>query len=159
MNLLDTQKYTQLVKFLLESVNEILKQECRDANKTDYLYADFAVLLDCCVKLQLITEPAHASLMHLYQLYQNSLPKMSFAPSMKISQLVKSNTWRYTTAASQKIELMREDAVGALIIAYDFLKENQAQHSDWRYEPFLSLFSKARAEEDRLLLLADKECF
>ncbi len=140
-NMFDAQEYTKLVKFVLETVNEILKQERRAASKAGYFHADYCVLLDSCMRDGLIVEASHASLMRLYEIFAGSFPKLAFEPKTQVTQLVKSNSWTFSQVGAEN-ELEKEDATEALMILFDFLRVKQEEHEDARYEPYLTLFAK-----------------
>lgn len=130
-----------MVKFLLESATEILKSECRFLTKTkQYVHSDFCVLLDNCAINRLISEHAHASLGNLYKIYSKTFSQLAFLPDFRISQLVKSNSWKYQSEKIKSGEITREDGMESIKIMYDFCKEKQTEYGDFRYEPFLSQF-------------------
>lgn len=141
--LIDSQEFSSVVKFLLESVTEILKQESRVYGVKQYLNSDFSVLADSCATLGIINESTHASFMHMYQIYISMYPSLTIAPSMQVTQLIKTNCWSHSyKSTSGFAQHSKKDAIECLKIVYDFLKVNQASHTDLRYEPFLTLIEK-----------------
>ena len=141
--LYESGQYTKLVKFLLEAVCDVLKEECKEKGETEYLCSDFTVLVDSCATSGIISEHSHASLINLKEIHTKALSTVYFIPDHKISQMVKSNTWKYQSGSSKGEDLSRDDAAQALVICYDLLQEIQEARGDARFEPFLTNFVKA----------------
>jgi len=132
--------YSGIIKFFAESLEEVIKGECRAKGGTEYIGSDFVILLDCCISTKIIIEHMHASLMKLKEISRKFMASVTYVPDLKPTQLVKSNSWKYNVFPLNEGNFTKEDAMEVLMIAYDFMFEHQRLNKDCRYEPYLSLF-------------------
>ena len=138
--MLDSENYSGIVKFFLESLEEVIRGECKAVGRTEYIGTDFVVFLDGCMSAGVITEHMYASLMKLKEISRKFSSPVTFIPDSRATQLIKSNSWKYDVSPMKSGGFIREDAMEILRISYDFLLEHQQSHNDRRYEPYLSLF-------------------
>eukprot|EP00826_Nyctotherus_ovalis_P054783 TRINITY_DN7202_c0_g3_i1.p2 TRINITY_DN7202_c0_g3~~TRINITY_DN7202_c0_g3_i1.p2 ORF type:complete len:152 (-),score=45.54 TRINITY_DN7202_c0_g3_i1:68-523(-) len=140
--MLGSNDFAGIVKFFAESLEEVVKGECRAAGVAEHIGSDLTVLLDSCVLRGVVTEHMYASLVRVKEVSRKVAAPVVFVPDAKPTQLVKSNSWKYDVCSLKGEKFSKEDAMETLMIAYDFLLEHQTLHNDHRYEPYLSSFRK-----------------